>query len=208
MHLRTLGAVFATSAAAVPLMNVVPSASAQESTPPAQPAPAPASPPASPQAAAPGDIQAAAMATLTKKHVHFARRYHRLLGDPLSLPERRELRQDVAQLQPPVLRAKTRDLRGDIRSLRRKLERKLYGGAPDVPIPPQLSAIAECESHGDPRAISAGGTYRGKYQFSFTTWQSVGGKGDPADASETEQDRRAAKLYRTGGPGHWPVCGR
>jgi hypothetical protein len=205
MRLRILGAVCATSAAAVPVMNVVPSASAQEPAPPAQPAPAPPTP--SPPAA-PGDMQAAAMATLTKKHVYFARRYHRLLGDPLSLPERRELRQDVAQLQPPVLRAKTRDLRGDIRALRRKLERKLHGGAPDVPIPPQLSAIAECESHGDPRAISAGGTYRGKYQFSFATWRSVGGKGDPATASETEQDRRAAVLYRTGGAGHWPVCGR
>ena len=54
----------------------------------------------------------------------------------------------------------------------------------------------------------AGGAYRGKYQFSFSTWASVGGSGDPAAASETEQDRRAAILYRTGGPGHWPVCGR
>jgi Transglycosylase-like domain len=148
------------------------------------------------------------MATLTNRHVYFARRYHRLLGDPLSLAERRALRQEVAQLQPPVLRAKTRDLRSDIRTMRRKLERKLYGGAPDVPIPPQLRSIAECESHGNPRAISAGGTYRGKYQFSFATWRSVGGEGDPAEASETEQDRRAAKLYRTGGPGHWPFCGR
>jgi hypothetical protein len=207
MRLRTLGAVCATSAAAVPLMDVVPSASAQEPTPPAQPAAAP--PPPSPQAAAaPGDLRAAAMATLTNRHVYFARRYHRLLGDPLSLTERQALRQEVAQLQPPVLRAKTRDLRGDIRTMRRKLERKLYGGAPDVPIPPQLRSIAECESHGDPRAISAGGTYRGKYQFSFSTWRSVGGEGDPAAASEIEQDRRAAKLYRTGGPGHWPVCGR
>ena len=206
MRFRLLGAVCATSAAAVPLMNVVPSASAREPAPPAQPA---AAPPPSPAAAvAPGDLQAAAMATLTTKHVYFARRYHRLLGDPLSLPERRVLRQQVAQLRPPALRAKTRDLRGDIRSLRRKLDRKLHGGAPDVPIPPQLHSIAECESHGNPRAVSAGGTYRGKYQFSFSTWRSVGGKGDPIDASETEQDRRAAMLYRIGGPGHWPVCGR
>jgi Transglycosylase-like domain len=76
-----------------------------------------------------------------------------------------------------------------------------------VPIPAVLESIAHCESHGDPRAISAGGTYRGKYQFSFSTWASVGGEGDPAAASETEQDRRAAMLYRSG-PGHWPVCGR
>jgi hypothetical protein len=153
-------------------------------------------------------MRAAAMAALTSRHVYFARRYHHLLGDPLSLPERKALWQEVAELRPPALRARTRDLRGDIRSLRRKLDRKLNGGAPDVPIPPQLHSIAECESGGDPRAVSAGGTYRGKYQFSFSTWRSVGGRGDPAAASETEQDRRAAKLYRMGGPGHWPVCGR
>jgi hypothetical protein len=150
-------------------------------------------------------MNAAAVAVLANRHVYFARRYHRLLGDPLSLPERRELRSEVAQFPPPKLRTETRELRGDIRELRKRLQRKLGGAAPDIP---QLDAIAECESGGDPRAISAGGTYRGKYQFSLQTWQSVGGTGDPAAASETEQDRRAAKLYRTGGPGHWPVCGR
>jgi hypothetical protein len=153
-------------------------------------------------------MRSAAVAKLADRHVYFARRYHRLIGDPLSLPERQALRQQVTQLTPSKLRAETRNLRESIRRARRRLERKLHGGAPDIPIPPQLKAIAECESHSDPRAISAGGTYRGKYQFDFSTWRSVGGKGDPAAASETEQDRRAAKLYRTGGPGHWPVCGR
>lgn len=213
MRLRTLGAVCVTSAVAVPLTAVVPMVSAQEPAP-VQPAPAPqpaapaTAPPAPPAVVAPGDMRSAAMATLTNRHIYFARRYHRLLGDPLSLPERRKVRAQVSQLTPPRLRAETRDLRGDIREARRRLERKLHGGAPDIAIPPQLKAIAQCESHNDPRAISAGGTYRGKYQFDFSTWQSVGGKGDPAAASETEQDRRAAKLYRTGGPGHWPVCGR
>jgi hypothetical protein len=153
-------------------------------------------------------MHTAAISRLTNKHVYFARRYHRLLGDPLSLPERRKLAARVGQLAPPKLRAETRDLLGDIRQLRRRLDRALHGGAPDIAIPPQLKAIALCESHGNPRAVSPGGAYRGKYQFSFTTWASVGGKGDPARASEAEQDRRAAKLYRTGGPGHWPVCGR
>jgi hypothetical protein len=203
MRLRTLGAVCATSAVAVPLIDLVPSASAQQPTSPGQPA---AGPPGQP-AAVPGDMRAAAISTLANRHVYFARRYHRLLGDRLSLPERRAMRQQVSQLDPSTLRAKTHDLRSDIRSLRRKLDRKLNGGAPPVPIPPQLSSIAECESHGNPRAVSAGGTYRGKYQFSFATWRSVGGRGDPAAATETEQDRRAAVLYRTGGPGHWPVCG-
>lgn len=75
-------------------------------------------------------------------------------------------------------------------------------------VPSILVRIARCESGGDPRAISPGGTYRGKYQFAMSTWASVGGRGDPAAASEAEQDRRAMILLRTGGPGHWPVCSR
>lgn len=203
MRLKTLGAVCATSAVAVPI-TAVPFALAQDAAPaqPAAPqsAPVPVTPPA--------DMQRAAMATLANRHIYFARRYHRLLGDPLSHAERVRMRGAVLALPAPKLRSKTRELRHDIRALRRHLEHKRTGGAPDVPIPPQLEAIARCESHGDPRAISPGGAYRGKYQFSYSTWASVGGKGDPARASEAEQDRRAAKLYRTGGPGHWPVCGR
>lgn len=70
-----------------------------------------------------------------------------------------------------------------------------------------LSAIAACESGGDPTAVSADGTYRGKYQFDYTTWASVGGSGDPAAAPEREQDERAAALYRIAGSSPWPVCG-
>ena len=200
MRLKTLGAVCATSAVAVPI-TAVPFALAQDPAPPAPPAqqsPVPAVTP-------PGDMHAAAMAELADRHIYFARRYHRLLGDPLSRPQRARIRAQVVQLPAPKLRVKTRHLRADIRELRRHLERKHSGGGA---VPPQLRAIAQCESHGDPRAISPGGAYRGKYQFSYSTWASVGGKGDPARASEAEQDRRAAKLYRTGGPGHWPVCGR
>jgi hypothetical protein len=71
-----------------------------------------------------------------------------------------------------------------------------------------LEAIAECESHGDPRAISSDGTYRGKYQFAKSTWRSQGGSGDPAKAPELEQDMRAAILYKAAGPGPWPICGQ
>ena len=74
-------------------------------------------------------------------------------------------------------------------------------------VPPQLQAIAACESGGNPKAISSNGTYRGKYQFSRETWQGVGGKGDPATAPEAEQDKRAAMLYARSGAGQWPVCG-
>lgn len=69
-----------------------------------------------------------------------------------------------------------------------------------------LEQIALCESGGDPTAVSADGAYRGKYQFDYGTWASVGGSGDPAAAPESEQDYRAALLYAEGGAGHWPNC--
>ena len=71
----------------------------------------------------------------------------------------------------------------------------------------KLERIAECESHGDPRAVSSDGTYRGKYQFDKGTWKSNGGSGDPAKAPELEQDLRAAALYRAVGSNPWPNCG-
>lgn len=71
-----------------------------------------------------------------------------------------------------------------------------------------LEAIAECESGGDPTRVSASGQYRGKYQFDRPTWRSVGGKGDPAEASEAEQDRRAKKLMDSRGPSAWPACSK
>jgi hypothetical protein len=78
----------------------------------------------------------------------------------------------------------------------------------ETAVPAALKAIGACESGGDPSAVGGGGTYRGKYQFSRETWASVGGSGDPAEASEREQDRRATMLYEREGAGHWPVCGR
>ena len=57
-----------------------------------------------------------------------------------------------------------------------------------------LARIAQCESGGNPAAISADGRYRGKYQFTRATWRAMGGTGDPARAPEAEQDQRAAAL--------------
>jgi resuscitation-promoting factor RpfB len=73
-------------------------------------------------------------------------------------------------------------------------------------IPAELRKIARCESGGNPRAISPGGTYRGKYQFDRQTWRAIGGHGDPARASGREQDRRALKLLRARGTSPWPNC--
>ncbi len=72
---------------------------------------------------------------------------------------------------------------------------------------PTLESIASCESGGDPTVVSADGAYRGKYQFDYGTWASVGGSGDPAAAPEAEQDYRAALLYASGGSSPWPTCG-
>jgi len=69
-----------------------------------------------------------------------------------------------------------------------------------------LARIAACESGGNPRAVSADGRYRGKYQFSRATWRAMGGSGDPAKAPEAEQDRLAAALFAARGASPWPSC--
>jgi hypothetical protein len=78
---------------------------------------------------------------------------------------------------------------------------------PSVAVSPHLATIAQCESGGNPTAVSPDGMYHGKYQFSVATWQAMGGSGLPSQASEAEQDMRAQMLYEQSGPGQWPVCG-
>ncbi|MEO8106420.1 MAG: ubiquitin-like domain-containing protein [Actinomycetes bacterium] len=67
-------------------------------------------------------------------------------------------------------------------------------------------ALAACESGGNPRAVNAAGYY-GLYQFALSTWYSVGGSGNPIDATPDEQTYRAQVLYQRSGAGQWPVCG-
>ena len=93
--------------------------------------------------------------------------------------------------------------RAKVRRERRELYATLPGGVSQA----TLDAIGACESGGDPAIVSSDGTYRGKYQFDYGTWESVGGSGDPAAASEQEQDYRAALLYSQSGSSPWPVCG-
>jgi uncharacterized protein YabE (DUF348 family) len=68
------------------------------------------------------------------------------------------------------------------------------------------AALAQCESGGNPRAVNSAGYY-GLYQFALSTWYSVGGSGNPIDASPDEQTYRAQVLYTRSGAGQWPVCG-
>ncbi|MGW4594532.1 ubiquitin-like domain-containing protein [Streptomyces sp. NPDC004457] len=68
-------------------------------------------------------------------------------------------------------------------------------------------ALAACESGGRPDAVDPSGTYGGLYQFDTRTWQGLGGKGRPQDASVEEQTYRAKKLYIRRGASPWPHCG-
>jgi Transglycosylase-like domain len=101
------------------------------------------------------------------------------------------------------MRAWARDER---RQDRRRAARRARRQA-EAAVSPALEAIAACESGGDPTTDTGNGFY-GKYQFTLETWAAVGGHGNPAQASEAEQDRRAAILYEQAGASPWPVCGR
>ena len=108
------------------------------------------------------------------------------------------------------VRAARRAHRAKLRSRRREAQRReqeAFATLPGGVSRSTLEAIAACESGGDPTIVSADGSYRGKYQFSYGTWEAVGGSGDPAAAPEAEQDYRAALLYAQSGSSPWPVCG-
>lgn len=70
------------------------------------------------------------------------------------------------------------------------------------------AALAQCESGGDPRIVSSNGLYHGLYQFTTSTWRSVGGSGLPSQASPEEQTERASILQARSGWGQWPACSR
>ncbi len=120
----------------------------------------------------------------------------------------------LAPLQRPVdrfhhvVRTIAADIRADERAAAERREREADERFAALGVSmATLESIASCESGGDPTIVSSDGTYRGKYQFSVSTWESVGGSGDPAAAPEAEQDYRAALLYAQSGSSPWPVCG-
>ncbi len=120
---------------------------------------------------------------------------------------------ELAPLQRPidrfqqVIHTVTHQIRAEHRAALRKQRREAFATLPGGVTIGTLESIASCESGGDPTAVSSDGSYRGKYQFDFGTWESVGGSGDPAAAPEDEQDYRAALLYAQSGSSPWPVCG-
>lgn len=107
-----------------------------------------------------------------------------------------------APTRSPVRASRTRRL--EPRRTKFKQTARNLNGPSDA----QLLRLRLCESGGNYRAVSASGRYRGAYQFDRATWRSVGGHGDPAQASPTEQDNRARLLYAARGWQPWPHCGR
>jgi transglycosylase-like protein len=114
----------------------------------------------------------------------------------------RAYRRRVRDESPVRLARRVRALRRDLDAVRAERRRARSPSAS-----PALEAIAACESGGNPGTDTGNGFY-GKFQFTLSTWQSVGGSGNPAAASEAEQNRRAAMLYAREGASPWPVCGR
>jgi hypothetical protein len=119
----------------------------------------------------------------------------------------------IGPLQRPIDRfhhvidAVTHQIRAEHRAALRGRRQEMFATLPGGVSIETLESIAACESGGDPTIVSSDGSYRGKYQFDFGTWEAVGGAGDPAAAPEDEQDYRAALLYSQSGSSPWPVCG-
>lgn len=119
----------------------------------------------------------------------------------------------ISRIAPTVarfheaIRAVKRQLRAERRAELRRRRREAFSSLPAGVSMTTLESIGACESGSDPTAVSSDGSYRGKYQFDFGTWEAVGGSGDPAAAPESEQDYRAALLYSQSGSSPWPVCG-
>jgi Transglycosylase-like domain len=133
---------------------------------------------------------------LVTRDVRLARRVARLQGERL----KPGYRTTVRAWSITKLTRHHAHLRRELRAAKRAARQRASAASP------QLEAIATCESGGNPRTDTGNGFY-GKYQFTLDTWQAVGGSGNPAQASEAEQNRRAAQLLAQAGPGQWPVCG-
>jgi hypothetical protein len=150
-------------------------------------------------AVAAGDVAATSQKAHAAAHQRLVHKDHKLAKRKAYLHRQRLKRNRVAIISTWSNRKLVRDIR--------KLRRQTLGPARIPWVRAKLRRIARCESHNNPRAVNPSGTYRGKYQMSFRTWQLAGGHGDPAAAPSWEQDRRAAIILRRLGVGQWPVCG-
>lgn len=76
----------------------------------------------------------------------------------------------------------------------------------------RLRSVRMCESGDRPWAVSAGGTYRGFYQYDRPTARAAGFTRDPATLTSAEgraeQHVRTAWYAMRTGWRPWPICGR
>ena len=75
------------------------------------------------------------------------------------------------------------------------------------PTAEQWRQLRFCEST-ETYNIDTGNTFYGAYQFTWETWGTVLGEGNPAHTPPAEQDARARLLYSRRGSQPWPICGR
>jgi len=152
-----------------------------------------------------GALQVRYATLLDRAEKHDAKPRKHVLKQRVATPA--ELRRGIEQLRERIAKAR----RAERREARLEAGGAAAAAGSDVPAQVAtngtLEAIAACESGGNPSAVNPAGYY-GKYQFDMGTWQSVGGTGNPAQASEAEQDYRAQLLYERAGASPWPVCGR
>ena len=67
--------------------------------------------------------------------------------------------------------------------------------------------LRSCES-SDNYADATGNGFYGAYQFSASTWRSLGYSGLPSQAPASQQDEAARELEARNGWGQWPQCAR
>ncbi|MHB8264130.1 MAG: transglycosylase family protein [Acidimicrobiales bacterium] len=67
------------------------------------------------------------------------------------------------------------------------------------------AALRQCESGGNYSANTGNGYY-GAYQFTLSTWYSLGQAGLPSQAPPATQDSAAELLQSRAGWGQWPAC--
>lgn len=75
------------------------------------------------------------------------------------------------------------------------------------PTAENFERLRECESEGDYHAETRS-RYFGAYQFSLSTWQSLGYAGLPHQAPPEVQDEAARELHDRRGWRPWPGCSR
>lgn len=131
-----------------------------------------------------------------------------LAQDRLEAEARHEAGNAVVALgeRPPATR----------RALRQRVSREGDRSRPSQPPPPLIvpgapddvwAKLRRCEAGGDYRRNSGNGYY-GAYQFSASTWRSLGYPGWPHQAPPAVQDDAARRLQQRSGWGQWPACSR